>query len=171
MGAGKSTVGARLASRLGLDFCDLDALLARRAGASIAAIFEREGETGFRRREAALLREVAAREGLVVATGGGCVLDAGNRRLLGERGVTVYLETPVDLQLKRLQRARDRPLLEAPDRRERLAALLAERDPLYREVADLVVETEDVPSPVMAERILAHLQASSRQFFADGAAQ
>ncbi|MBU6199743.1 MAG: shikimate kinase [Xanthomonadaceae bacterium] len=139
MGAGKSTLGKRVAEALGLPFFDLDHEIQEHCGADIPLIFDIEGEAGFRRRESATLAEFAAREGIVLATGGGAILDADNRRALRERGFVVYLETTVDEQLERLARDRKRPLLAAPDRRERLLALAAQRDPLYREIANLTL--------------------------------
>jgi|SRR5579883_1211671 shikimate kinase len=139
MGAGKTTIGRRVAAALGLPFFDLDHEIEARSGAAIPLIFELEGEAGFRRREAAVLAEFAARSGIVLATGGGAVLRAENRRHLRERGFVVYLETTVEQQLARLARDRTRPLLAAPDRHERLRALAAEREPLYRALADLTV--------------------------------
>lgn len=141
MGAGKTTVGRRVAAHLGLDFFDLDHEIETRSGATITLIFELEGEAGFRKREAELLGEFSARSGIVLSTGGGAVLGAENRRHLAARGYVVYLETTVDQQLKRLVHDRKRPLLAAPDRRERLTKLAAEREPLYRETADLIVPT------------------------------
>lgn len=139
MGAGKSTLGKRVAETLGLPFFDLDHEIQAQCGADVALIFDIEGECGFRRRESATLAEFVARDGIVLATGGGAILDAGNRGTLHERGFVVFLETTVDEQLERLARDRKRPLLAAPDRRERLQQLAAARDPLYREIADLVI--------------------------------
>jgi shikimate kinase len=139
MGAGKSTLGKRLADELDLPFFDLDHEIQVQCGADIPLIFDIEGECGFRRRESAMLVEFVAREGIVLATGGGAILADANRRLLRERGFVVFLETTVDEQLERLARDRKRPLLAAPDRRERLEQLAAQRDPLYREIADLTV--------------------------------
>lgn len=170
MGSGKTTVGERLAPRLGLDFHDLDALLVARAGVSVTDIFEREGETGFRAREAALLEEITARRGVLVATGGGCVLDPENRRRLRERGFPVYLHTPVALQLKRLRHDRRRPLLRVADRKGRLEQLMRQRDPLYREVARLVVESADVPAAGMARRVLQALAREAPWLLPEGLA-
>ena len=139
MGAGKSTIGRRTAELLGLAFFDLDHEIEEHCGATIPIIFDIEGETGFRRREAAALADLAARAGIALATGGGAVLADDNRRCLRERGFVVYLETTIDEQLARLARDRKRPLLAAPDRRERLGQLAAVRTPLYREIADLTV--------------------------------
>lgn len=141
MGAGKTTIGKRVAEALALPFFDLDHEIEARHGASIALIFELEGEPGFRRRESAMLEEFTARRGIVLATGGGAVLDADNRRRLRERGFIVWLPASVEQQLARLERDRKRPLLAAPDREERLRQMAALRNPLYAEVADLVLHT------------------------------
>jgi len=141
MGAGKTTVGRRVATQLSLDFFDLDHEIEERSGATITLIFELEGEAGFRKREAELLTEFSAKPGIVLSTGGGAILAADNRRHLRERGYVVYLETTIEQQMKRLAHDRKRPLLAAPDRRERLARLAAERESLYRETADLIVPT------------------------------
>ena len=139
MGAGKTTIGRRVAELLGLAFFDLDHEIEVHTGATIPLIFDVEGEAGFRERERAQLAELAARSGVVLSTGGGAVLDPANRSCMRERGFVVYLETTVDQQLSRLARDRHRPLLATPDREERLLALAAARDPLYRGVADLTV--------------------------------
>lgn len=145
MGAGKSSLGRRLAEHFGMPCIDLDAAIEARTGASVATIFDIEGEAGFRRRESELLAELTTRDGIVLATGGGAVLAPDNRELLRTRGFVVWLRTSVDQQLQRLERDRQRPLLEAPDRRERLEQLARVRDPIYRDLADLeagsVVET------------------------------
>ncbi|MBS0570384.1 MAG: shikimate kinase AroK [Proteobacteria bacterium] len=139
MGAGKSTLGKRVAETLGLPFFDLDHEIQEQCGADIPLIFDVEGEAGFRRRESAMLAEFAGRDGIVLATGGGAILADENRGLLRGRGFVVFLETTVDEQLQRLARDRKRPLLAAPNRRERLQHLATQRDPLYREIADLTV--------------------------------
>jgi len=139
MGAGKTTVGRRVADALGMQFHDLDHEVETRSGAEIGLIFELEGEAGFRKRECEMLDELSAGTGTVLSTGGGAVLAPENRRHLRERGFVVYLETTVEQQLRRLAHDRKRPLLAAPDRRERLLALAAEREPLYREIADLTL--------------------------------
>jgi shikimate kinase len=139
MGAGKTTIGRRVADLLGMPFLDLDHEIEEHTGATIPLIFDVEGENGFRQREQAVLAELAARSGIVLATGGGAVLAEENRRLLHTRGFVVYLETTIEDQIARLARDRKRPLLAAPDRRERLRTLAAVRNPLYHEVADLTV--------------------------------
>jgi len=155
MGAGKSTIGRALAEALGLGFHDTDTLIEQRSGASIAWIFDVEGEEGFRERETAAIRDLAAGSGAaVVATGGGAVLREENRRLLSRMGTVVYLETSVKQQLARTRRDRKRPLLRSGDRERILADLLAVRDPLYREVADLVVRTDGRGAKAVVQEIL-----------------
>ncbi|KAA2285175.1 shikimate kinase [Arenimonas fontis] len=153
MGAGKTSVGKRLAERLGLRFVDCDQRLEQLTGAAVPVIFDCEGEAGFRRRESALIAELMRERGLLVATGGGAVLAAENRALLSARGFVVHLATGVDQQLERLARDRQRPLLNAPDRRARLQALAAQRDPLYAEVADLVFASDGLAVAAAADRL------------------
>ncbi|MGA9342688.1 MAG: shikimate kinase [Rhodanobacteraceae bacterium] len=143
MGAGKTTIGQRTAALLGLPFHDLDQEIESRTGASVNLVFDVEGEQGFRRRETAILAELAAGTGLVLATGGGAVLNEGNRRLLQSRGFVVWLDAEPDAQLTRLARDRRRPLLAGPDRYQRLQRLAAERSPLYAEIADLRIRSND----------------------------
>ncbi|MDH4074199.1 MAG: shikimate kinase AroK [Gammaproteobacteria bacterium] len=142
MGAGKSAVGRQLAKLLRLDFLDSDEEIENRTGVDIAFIFEKEGEAGFRVREAKVIDEVSALQGIVLATGGGAILDPDSRSRLGARGYVIYLHTTVDQQLDRTRRGRARPLLEQGNPREILESLMKVRDPLYREIADLVVETD-----------------------------
>jgi len=141
MGAGKSTVGKLLAKRLGKTFLDTDHEIQSRTGVNIPTIFEIEGEAGFRRRESAVLRGLAGREDLVVATGGGIVLADENRRLLREHGTVVYLRASLDELYGRTRRDRNRPLLQTEDPRATLRELLVTRDPLYKEVADIIMDT------------------------------
>lgn len=154
MGAGKSSVGRELARRLGRTFVDADTELERRTGVTIPWIFDVEGEEGFRRREAALLEELTQSDDVVLATGGGAVTTPANRQVLGARGVVVYLNAPVSVQAQRTHGDRNRPMLHGEDPTARLEALMAERDPLYREVADCVVETTGGTARSMAERII-----------------
>ncbi len=142
MGAGKSAVGRQLARTLHLAFMDSDDEIESRTGVDISFIFEKEGEAGFRKREAVAIDDLTRIDGVVLATGGGAIVDPESRSRLGGRGFVVYLYTTIDQQLLRTNKGRERPLLENGDRREILEALLLERDPLYREIADLVVETD-----------------------------
>jgi shikimate kinase len=142
MGAGKSAVGRHLARSLHLDFVDSDDEVERRTGVDIPFIFEKEGEDGFRKREAAAIDDLTRNDDVVVATGGGAVVWPENRNHLGARGFVVYLYTTVDQQMLRTEKGRDRPLLEGGDPREILEGLLEVRDPLYREIADLIVATD-----------------------------
>ncbi len=163
MGAGKSTIGRRLAQRLGLDFCDVDRVLEERTGVDIPLIFELEGEEGFRAREKALLDELTRVPGVVLATGGGAVLDPENRAWLQSRGIVVFLRTSVQEQLRRLAHDRHRPLLQTPDRQARLEGLRAIRDPLYRQIADIVIETDSKRVHRVAQQIARrYLELSSK---------
>lgn len=146
MGAGKSSIGHRLAQRFGIPCIDLDAAIEQHTGASVATIFDIEGEAGFRRRESVLLAKLVTRTGIVLATGGGAVLAPENRELLRTHGFVLWLETSVDQQLRRLVRDRQRPLLDAADRHERLQQLALVRDPLYRGLADLAVPSSSSES-------------------------
>jgi shikimate kinase len=139
MGAGKTTLGRRLAQHFGLEFHDVDLELEQHTGASVSLIFELEGESGFRARERAMLERLCGLEGQVLATGGGSVLDPDNRALMRRSGFVVYLPATPAQQLARLERDRKRPLLATPDRAARLQELASVREPLYREVADLVL--------------------------------
>jgi len=142
MGAGKSAVGRHLARSSHLTFVDSDDEVESRTGVDIAFIFEKEGEAGFRKRETAAIDDLTRMDNVVLATGGGAIVSADNRSHLGGRGYVVYLYTTVDQQVSRTKKGRERPLLENGNRREILEELLVQRDPLYREIADLVVETD-----------------------------
>lgn len=142
MGAGKSAVGRKLAEELGLEFVDSDDVIEARTGVDIPYIFEREGEAGFRARERQVIDELSQREGIVLATGGGAVQDSSNRERLGARGRVVYLHATIEQQLKRTRTGRERPMLKGGDPREILESLMVIRDPQYREIADVVVETD-----------------------------
>lgn len=142
MGAGKTTIGRQLARLLKRDFHDSDREIEQRTGVGIPLIFELEGEAGFRARERAMVDELTQLPEIILATGGGAILDPDNRRHLSERGTVVYLETSVEQQLARTGRDRNRPLLLTEDPKKRLQELLAIRDPLYREIAKISVSTD-----------------------------
>jgi shikimate kinase len=142
MGAGKSVVGRYLARSLNLSFVDSDDEIELRTGVDIPFIFEKEGESGFRKREAIVIDDLSKRENIVLATGGGAIVENDSRSRLGARGFVVYLYTTVDQQVTRTSKGRERPLLENVDPRTALEQLLLFRDPLYREIADLIVETD-----------------------------
>lgn len=153
MGAGKSSLGRRLAQARGLPFVDLDREIEARAGAEIPTIFACEGEAGFRRREREVLADVLAHKACVVASGGGAVLDPDNRALMGRQAFVVSLQIDVDEQLARLANDRSRPLLAGPDRTEVLMRLAAERTPLYAEIADLAFSPTGMTPADAAERL------------------
>jgi shikimate kinase len=141
MGAGKTSVGKLLARKLGKVFHDSDHVIEERTGVRISVIFELEGEPGFRARETAALEELTKLPDVVLATGGGAVLSAHNRGLLRERGTVVYLRAGVNELWNRTRHDRNRPLLQTNDPYGRLCELHALRDPLYREVAHVIMET------------------------------
>jgi len=157
MGAGKSAVGRQLARLLHLAFVDSDDEIEIRTGVDIPFIFEKEGEEGFRKRETKAIDDLTQKDGIVLATGGGAVVDPQNRNFLGARGFVVYLYTTVDQQLARTRKGRERPLLENGDRRKILEELMADRDELYREIADLIVETDGRKVKAVADEILERL--------------
>lgn len=157
MGAGKSAVGRQLARLLHLEFHDSDDEIEARTGVDIPFIFEKEGEEGFRRREAAAIDDLTQKDGVVLATGGGAILDPGSRNVLGARGFVIYLYTTVEQQLARTRKGKDRPLLDTENPRQVLEDLMAIRDPLYREVADLVVETDGRKVKAVANEVLERL--------------
>ena len=159
MGTGKSALGRRVAALTGTTFLEMDAELERRAGKPIAQIFADEGEAGFREREKAVLHDLFAGHGQLVSTGGGAVLDAENRMWMKQRGYVVYLQVSVEAQLKRLGRCTNRPLLQRADREQVLHDMAVTREPLYREVADLTLDTVGLSPPEATARLtqlLAH---------------
>lgn len=158
MGAGKSTIGRLLAKELRLDFKDSDREIEVRTGANIPWIFDVEGEQGFRDREQAVLADLCQEQGLVIATGGGAVMRPENRQALRAGGRVIYLHTSVEQQLARTARDRNRPLLRTANPGQVLSDLLAIRDPLYREIADLIIETDERPPRLVVLEILARLK-------------
>jgi shikimate kinase len=157
MGAGKTTIGRQLAAGLGLTFQDSDQVIQLRTGVDIPTIFEFEGEAGFRQRESQVIDELTRAQDLVLATGGGVVLAADNRRHLSARGLVVYLYCSPEQQYERTVRDRNRPLLQTEDPLARLHELMAVRDPLYRQVADYVVSTERRSAVAVVRDIRRHL--------------
>jgi shikimate kinase len=153
MGAGKTTVGRRLAKRLGKSFYDCDEEIERTTGVKIPVIFDIEGEAGFRAREARMLAELVVRSDIVLATGGGAVLSADNRKLLAENGMVVYLRALASDLWARTRHDRNRPLLKTDQPLARLEELYAERDPLYRSIADLIVDTGSQSLGSLAHRL------------------
>ena len=154
MGAGKSTIGRRLAAALGKDFVDADQALEERTGVEIPLIFELEGEEGFRKREREMLARLVVRDGIVLATGGGVVLSAENRSHLAQRGFVVYLDAPIDLLVSRVARDRHRPLMQTDDPKATMRELMRVRDPLYRECADIVVRSTHRSARFVVREIL-----------------
>ena len=157
MGAGKSTIGKFLAQGLGLGFADTDAEVERRTGADIPWIFDVEGEAGFRDREEQVVAEMTTWDDTVLATGGGVVMREANREVLSQRGFVVYLHATLDEQLWRTRKKNNRPLLRGDDPEGTLRRLMTLRDPLYREIADYVIDTDDSSPKTVAQRLLKEL--------------
>ena len=153
MGSGKTVVGRRLARCLDMDFADTDTEIERRTGVDIAFIFDKEGEQGFRDRERAVVEDLTRRVGVVLATGGGAILDPDNRKRLNDSGVVVYLKTSLTHQLERTRRTKHRPLLQDEDPAAVLRRLLETRGPLYDEVADITVATGNQPVGTVVREI------------------
>jgi len=158
MGAGKTTVGRALAKKLNKRFIDSDHEIEARTGASIPLIFEIEGEAGFRQREAEVIRDLTAQQGIVLATGGGAILRAENREYLKTRGTVIYLRASVSNILQRTSHDKNRPLLQTADPRKKLEDMAQEREPYYCEVADIVVETGRPNVQSLVHAILDQLQ-------------
>jgi shikimate kinase len=153
MGSGKTAVGRHLARLFHLTFYDSDADIEAKTGVDIAFIFEKEGETGFRVRERESIERLTQLECIVLATGGGAVIEEDNRRMLADRGIVVYLETSVDQQLERTRHARHRPLLNGTDPEEKLKELMLRRAALYAEIANLTVSTDGRKVQLVAEEV------------------
>ncbi len=153
MGAGKSAIGRQLAQLLSYEFLDSDQEIEARTGADIPWIFDVEGEEGFRRREQAVIEELSARDGVVLATGGGAVIKEANRQVISARGSVVYLKTSIEQQLARTAKDRKRPLLQNSEPRKVLTELIKDREPLYLSVADFVVDTDSSNIKEMANHI------------------
>ena len=157
MGAGKTTIGRSLAKRLGMRFIDTDKEIEARTGVSIPTIFEIEGEEGFRKREAQVIAEMAQQGALVVATGGGGVLRESNRITMRASGFVIYLNVPPQLLWERTRHDKNRPLLQVDDPKLKLTQLFTARDPLYREVANLVVDGGRMSAQAVLQYLLKEL--------------
>jgi len=161
MGSGKTTIGRALAKRLNLRFVDADHEIEARTGATIPLIFEIEGEASFRQREADVIRDLTAEQGIVLATGGGAVLNDQSRRYLHERGTVIYLRASVNSILQRTSHDRNRPLLQTVDPRARIEELSKQRAPLYEEVAHITIETGRPNVQSVVQNILAQLERNT----------
>lgn len=164
MGAGKTTIGRKLANKLGYKFYDLDRVIEDQTGAPIPLIFEIEGEAGFRQRETRALNRLAEQSQILVATGGGAILKAENRDCLSKNGLVIYLETPLKEQLRRLKHDRSRPLIQSEDREAKLTQIAAFRNPLYEQTADLKVHSSGESVFKMAHHTLSLIQKHYPEF-------
>jgi shikimate kinase len=160
MGSGKTAVGRHLARMLRFNFHDSDSDIEARTGVDIAFIFEKEGEAGFRIRERESILRLTGLESIVLATGGGAVIDADNRQALATRGVVVYLSTSIEQQLERTRHGRHRPLLNDTDPEQKLMELMRRRAVLYSEIADFTVSTDGRRVQLVAEEIQQRLRAA-----------
>ena len=167
MGSGKTTIGRSLAKKLNLRFLDADQEIETRTGASIPLIFEIEGEASFRQREADVIRDLTAQQGIVLATGGGAVLNETSRQLLRERGTVIYLRASVASILQRTSHDKNRPLLQTADPRAKIEALSRERAPLYQEVAHIIIETGRPNVHSVVQNILTQLQTNTKSSLID----
>ena len=160
MGAGKTTIGRQLAQSLGLEFEDTDQEIQQRTGVDIPTIFEYEGEEGFRLREMKVVADMVEQDNVVLATGGGAVTQVENRRLLAARGYVIYLSCSPEQQFERTYKDKNRPLLHTENPLEMLKLLNEERDPLYREIADLVVSTEGRSAQAVVKEVVRHFEST-----------
>lgn len=161
MGAGKTTIGRHLAKELQYNFYDADKEIETHAGADINWIFDVEGEDKFRKREEQVIAELTGLQDVILATGGGCVLSQHNRTHLSARGIVVYLQVSIEHQLARLEHSRDRPLFhKAPNPQTALEKLAQQREPYYLELADMIIDTDDLSPHAIAQQILDKLPAS-----------
>ncbi|AAQ58503.1 shikimate kinase AroK [Chromobacterium violaceum] len=157
MGAGKTTVGRALARRTGKTFYDSDQEIEARTGVRVATIFDIEGEMRFRNREACVIRDLAQQRDIVLATGGGAVLREENRKVLASHGTVIYLRASIDDLLARTQHDKNRPLLQIADPRAKLESLFNERDPFYREIADIIIDTTQQNVNLLVGRLVDQL--------------
>jgi len=161
MGAGKSSVGKRLAKKLNRKFYDCDKVLEDRTGVAISTIFELEGEDGFRQRETKILEELLQLENYVIATGGGAVLSDANIHLISSHGITVYLKASVNSQIKRTRHDKKRPLLQTQDRHATLEKLAKQRNPIYEQLADITIDTDNQSISASIEEITSKLNSTN----------
>jgi shikimate kinase len=161
MGAGKSTIGRQLARALNLEFLDTDREIEKRTGVDIPLIFELEGEAGFRERESRVIDKLTTKPGVVLATGGGAILNAENRTHLSTRGTVIYLQTSVGQQLKRTEHDRHRPLLQTADPKTKLEELMKIREPLYQEIADFTINTDGCRIRDVVNKIRQEIEAAT----------
>jgi len=159
MGAGKSTIGRQLARALHLRFIDSDRDIEARTGVDIPLIFELEGESGFRKRESSAIDQLTRQTGIVLATGGGAILDPANRAHLAARGTVIYLHASAEQQYARTAHDRNRPLLRTDKPKARLAELMEIRDPLYREAADIVIQTDGCRVKDVVQQIISQVES------------
>ncbi|QJC30075.1 shikimate kinase AroK [Enterobacteriaceae endosymbiont of Plateumaris sericea] len=156
MGAGKSTIGRQLANQLNMEFFDSDEEIERRTGADINWVFDVEGEAGFRKREKKIINEITIKKGIILATGGGSIISKETRKYLSSRGIVVYLKTTIEKQLIRTQRDKKRPLLKNKDKPviEILQNLAKKRNPLYKEIADIIIKTDKQNAKIVANQLI-----------------
>lgn len=159
MGAGKTTIGKLLAKHLHRDFIDVDWYIESKTGADIPWIFEKEGEEGFRDRESIVIEELTKKKNLVLATGGGVVIREENRKLLADKGLVIYLNADVSVQIQRTKKSKNRPLLKTQNPQEVLQNLYDFRDPLYREIADLEVISGRLYPKKMVLQVLSEIES------------
>ncbi|WP_081443590.1 shikimate kinase AroK [Methylophaga thiooxydans] len=164
MGAGKSTIGRQLAKALRKKFYDSDREIEKRTGVSISWIFEMEGEAGFRERESKAIDELTAFDNVVVATGGGAILSEENRNWLRSRGEVVYLSATAEQLYRRTAKDKKRPLLQTGDRRKQIEALMAQRNPLYEQVADIIIKTGDQSIQHTVNDVIKQLKKTKKNF-------
>lgn len=161
MGVGKTTIGRVLADLLGLEFFDSDREIEKSTGADIPWIFDVEGEGGFRIRESRMIEQLSAKENIVLATGGGAIGTAQNREWLKTRGNVVYLRAPISQQVERTSRDKNRPLLQTPNPEQKIRELMQIREPLYREVAEIIVDTQHRNPKTVSQEICRQLNKGS----------
>lgn len=167
MGSGKTTMGRVLARHLGKEFVDSDEEIIRRTGVTVPHIFDVEGEAGFRQREAAAIRELAGRNNIVLATGGGAVLDGDNRAVLKQSGIVIYLKASTHDLWQRTRHDRNRPLLQTENPYARLVELFQQRDPLYQQVSDIVVQSGKQSAHALMLRLVDEIEAFKNNYHSD----